>query len=485
MSRTLSMMPPLPDIARATAAEHALFAPGAPVVALVSGGADSVALLRLLAAGELGDLDGYLSVLHVNHLLRGEDADGDAAFVSALSARLGIACDVVRYDVAAYAEADGLNLEDAGRRVRYRFASDELDRRCDAAGVPRETGRIAVAHTADDRLETFLMRVVTGAGAGGLGGMAVVRGRVVRPLLEARRADVTAYLDSLGQTWREDATNADTARFRAWARHELLPLIEAQYPSFSETAARTMRVLSEEDELLAELAQAFARDFTRMEGGALVLDRAFLATLSAPMARRTVREAIVAAFPQASRLEFEHAEALLAGLAEGPFARDLPFGLRAEGEYATLRISRRGSAAPSVAPGLLAFPGILDLGEAGTIEARDGGTADDADTPDRVRIDADSVSWPLQVDALRDGDRMRPFGMEGTKKLSDMLIDAKVPRRLRRATPVVRDGERVVWLAGVRLGEEHRVTPATVNVAELVWRHEDAGPDEGPDGQRL
>jgi tRNA(Ile)-lysidine synthase len=463
-------MPNLPDIARATTTRHAMLPDGAVVLALVSGGADSVALLRLLAEGALGDLAGRLCVLHVNHLLRDADADADAAFVRDLAASLEVPCDVVRYDVATYAEGEGLNLEDAGRRIRYRFAEDHLDARCDSLGAPRSSGRIAVAHTADDRLETFLMRLVTGAGAGGLGGMDAVRDRIVRPLIDARRVDVTAYLEMLGQAWREDATNTDTVRLRAWTRHELLPLIESRNPSFAETAARTMRVLAEEDALLAELAQAFARDFTRAEDGALTLDRAFLSTLSAPMARRTVREAIVAAFPEASRLDFEHADALLEGLADGPFARDLPFGLRAEGEYDRLRISRRSSEAPRVAPGLLRLPGTVDLGDAGTIEARECDADTTADTPDRVRIDALSVTWPLSVDAPRDGDRMRPLGMEGTKKLSDLLVDAKVPRRLRQLRPVVRDGDRIVWLAGVRLGEESKVTPDTVRVAELVWR---------------
>lgn len=463
-------MPDLPAIARVTAARHTMLPDGAVVLALVSGGADSVAMLRLLAEGALGDLTGRLSVLHVNHLLRDAEADADAAFVRELADSLGLPCDLVRYDVAAYAAEEGLNLEDAGRRIRYRFAEDRLDAHCGALGVPRSSGRIAVAHTADDRLETFLMRLVTGAGAGGLGGMDAVRDRIVRPLIDARRQDVTDYLEALGQPWREDVTNTDTTRLRAWTRHELLPLIESRNPSFAGTAARTMRVLAEEDALLAELAEAFARDFTRVENGALNLDRAFLSTLSPPMARRTVREAIVAAFPEASRLDFEHADALLDGLADGPFARDLPFGLRAEGEYDRLRISRRGSEAPRVAPGLLTFPGTTDLGDAGTIEARECDADTTADTPDRVRIDADTVAWPLAVDAPREGDRMRPFGMEGTRKLSDLLVDAKVPRRLRQATPVVRDADRIVWLAGVRLGEDSRVTPDTVRVAELVWR---------------
>jgi tRNA(Ile)-lysidine synthase len=447
---------------------------GAVVLALVSGGADSVALLRLLAAGELGEM-AELSVLHVNHLLRGEEADADAAFVAALCESLGLPCRVVRYDVRGYAEVEGLNLEDAGRRVRYRFANDELDSRCAALGVVDDLGRIAVAHTYDDRLETLLMRLVSGSGPTGLRSIAPVRGRIVRPLITVRRPDVTEYLRELGQVWHEDVTNADTARLRAWVRHELLPLIESQNPAFDAVAARTMDILAEEDDLIGELADAFARDFARMEEGALVFGRPLMLTLSRPMARRTVREALVAAFPEASRLDFAHAEALVDGLADERFARDLPFGLHARAEYDRLRISRRDDEAPAVAPGLLDCPGAVQLGVAGRIEARLTGTGTIAPGPDRVSIDADSVAWPLVVDGPRSGDRMRPLGLAGTKKVSDVLVDAKVPRRLRRATPVIRDGDRIVWMAGVALAHECRVTPDTERVAELVWMRTEPG----------
>jgi len=441
---------------------------GAVVLAMTSGGADSVALLRLLASGALGELAG-LSVLHVNHLLRGEDSDADEAFVTSLCADLGVRCDVVRYDVAAYAEAEGLNLEDAGRMARYRFAEDELDSRCEAAGVSANRGRIAVAHTFDDRLETFLARLVSGAGAGGLRSIAPVRGRVIRPLLDARRSHVVAYLTGLAQQWREDASNLDTSRQRAWVRHELLPLIEARNPSFDAVAARMLRILGEEDDLLAEMADAFAHDFARVEAGALVFERGFMTTLSRPMARRTVRQALLAAFPEASRLEYEHVEALVDGLADEAFARDLPFGLRAEAEYSTLRISRRPDGSLSVAPGLLALPDAVDLGPGGTIVAREVAEVASGPDADRVTIDADAVHWPLVVDEVREGDRIRPFGMEGTKKVGDLLTDAKVPKRLRAVTPVVRDGDRIVWVAGVRLSEECRVGPHTKRIAELAW----------------
>lgn len=467
-------MASLSDIARSTATRYEMLPDGAVLLAMVSGGADSVALLRLLSGGELGAV-ARLSVLHVNHGLRGADSNADEEFVVALCESLGVPCDVVRYDVAAYAEAEGLNLEDAGRRVRYRFAASELESRCAALGVTADRGRIAVAHTFDDRLETFLARLVAGAGGGGLRSIAPARGRVIRPLLDARRSDVTAYLTGIGQAWREDASNSDTSRQRAWVRHELLPLIEQRNPSFDAVCARTLDILSGEDDLLADMAAAFAHDFSHMDAGALVFDRVLMGALSRSMARRTVRTALLDAFPEASRLEFEHCEAIVDGMSDDGFSRDLSFGLRAETEYGRLRISCRHDDVSRVAPGLLALPGSVDLGAAGVMQAREAAAGVVSADADRVSIDADRVSWPLVVDSLREGDRIRPFGMEGTKKLGDLLTDEKVPRRLRGTIPVVRDGERVVWAAGVRMAEDCRVTAATTRVATLEWRRLDAG----------
>lgn len=464
----------LEDIVSATVAHHDMLPPGSIVVALVSGGADSVALLRLLASGTLID-PATLSVLHVNHGLRGEAADADEAFVVALCERLGVPCTAIRSDVAAVAAAGGLNLEDAGRRVRYELAAAEIARRCDEAGIAPGRGRIAVGHTFDDRLETFLARLVSGAGSGGLRSIAPVRDAIVRPLIDARRADVTVYLEALGQPWREDATNADTTRERAWIRAEILPRLLARNPAFPSAMARTLTIVAEEDALLGEMADAFAHDFSRMEADALVFDRMLLRTLTRPMLRRTLRTALISAFPEASRLEFEHTEALVDGVCDDDFARDLPFGLRAESEYDRLRISRKQDAPERISPAELALPGEVDTGAAGVIEARLARAGELCGGPDRVSIDADAVSWPLTVGAVRDGDRIRPFGMHGTKKVGDLLTDAKVPRRLRGVLPIVRDGDRVVWVAGVRLAEDVRVTAATVRVAEVAWRRPEAG----------
>ena len=461
-------MPSITDIARATTERRVLLDSTAPVLAMVSGGADSVTLLRLLAAGELGQT-GPLSVLHVDHMLRGEDSDADAAFVSALCEQLGVACTVVRFDVSQYAAVGALNLEDAGRRVRYRFADEALDAACEVAGVRPEFGRIATAHSRDDRVETFLMRAITGAGAGGLASIPYQRGRIIRPLLDCDRAAIRDYLTALSQPWREDASNADVTRLRARVRAEIVPIAESINPAFRETLTRSIDLLGDDDALLSRLARDFGRDFAETSPDERVaFDREWMLTLDRAMARRAVRAALIEAFPEASRLEASHVEALVAGLADDAFARDLPGGLRAETEYGRLVVSHADEELRVVAPSLLPLPGTAELGAAGSIVAEEVAPDFVAGTPDSITIAADSLG-SLVVDGVRPGDRMRVLGMDGSRKLSDLLVDEKVARKQRRAVPVVRDAGSIVWLAGVRMSENYRVGPTTVRAMRLTW----------------
>jgi len=458
----------VPDIARDTAQRHEMFGSGVAVVAMVSGGADSAALLHLLGSGNFGQLP--LRVLHVNHLLRGDASEGDERFVRELGERLGLDVKVLRYDVAAYAAAEGLNLEDAGRQVRYRFAEEELDAFCSERGTARSSGRIAVAHHLDDRIETFFMRALFGAGTGGLASIAPVRGRIVRPLLGIERSAIRAWLRETGERWREDESNEDTSRLRANIRARLVPAAESANPGFRVALGRTMDLLAADEALLASMADAFARDFADVRvGQEVAFNRNLMSTLDPTMARRTLRTALLTAFPEASRLEAEHVEALVAGLASGPFGHDLPGGLRAFGEYDKMVVSRAGEPRKTVAPTLLMFPSTADLGPAGVMVAEKAESVDTQGTPDSVVIDAEQLSGELIVDSVRPGDRMRPLGMDGSRKLSDLLIDAKVPKRDRGVTPVVRDGEQIVWLAGVRMSEDYRVRADTTSAVRLTW----------------
>ncbi|MDR1185591.1 MAG: tRNA lysidine(34) synthetase TilS, partial [Coriobacteriales bacterium] len=220
-----------------------------PIVLMVSGGSDSVALMRMMP--QLYPQHRYV-VLHINHLLRGEDADEDERFVLSLAHVCGLPGESLRIDVGSLAEQSGGNLEETGRIQRYQAANELLDRLCVQAGVEAERGRIAVAHTLDDRAETFLMRVIVGGGGSGLSSIPFVNGRVIRPLLDCTREELRAWLrasasgsplrregtsdegtsgpkasadgSSHGSSptlWREDASNEDTSRLRAFVRHEL------------------------------------------------------------------------------------------------------------------------------------------------------------------------------------------------------------------------------------------------------------------------
>lgn len=469
----------LADIASRTADSRSLFADGGVTVAMVSGGADSVSLLRFLASRVLAPMS--LSVMHVDHMLRGRESDADAAFVEALCETLGIPCRVVRYDVGAYALEAGLNLEDAGRRVRYRFADEELDARCAEAGVAPAKGRIATAHTLDDRAETLLMRLAQGSGVAGLVSPPYRRGRIVRPLLDCTRADVVAYLAGLEQDWREDATNADTTRLRARVRAEVVPLLREINPRFDSALSRTLTLLGDEDDLLDEMARGFVDEFSAVVDGEVRIERSRIATLTRAMMRRTVRAALFDAFPEASRLEFEHVEAICDGFADDAFARDLPDGLRAFVEYDRMMISRDVGAVEPLTPSMLTIPGVLALDDAGVISAEPGVPEDLEADPRTALIDADALRGPLSVDSPRPGDRMRPLGMEGTRKLQDILTDAKVPARRRARVPVVRDGDRIVWVAGVRMSDDYRITPETVRAVRLSLMTTDEDERERPD----
>jgi tRNA(Ile)-lysidine synthetase-like protein len=225
-----------------------------PVVLMVSGGSDSAALARLLP--EMYPQHLY-TILHINHQLRGEDADGDEQFVVALAKELGLPCAVRRIDVAvlASARANG-NVEDVGRDVRYRAANEVLDGLCRQAGLAFAQGRIATAHTRDDRVETLFMRLVVGGGGSGLSSIPFVNERTIRPLLDCTRAELREELRTRmtsippRELWREDASNRDTRRLRAFVRHEVIPLLETRNPDLLTTVARSLDVLADEGRYL-------------------------------------------------------------------------------------------------------------------------------------------------------------------------------------------------------------------------------------------
>ena len=296
---------------------HALCPPGTRLLVGVSGGSDSVALALLLV--ELARHDGFdvVSLAHLNHRLR-PGAGRDEAFCRALAGRLGLPVAVEAIDVAGYAASQRLSLEDAARRLRYEF----LHRAAEAAGADR----IAVGHTRDDQAETFLLKLVRGAGLTGLGGVYPRRGVVVRPLLDVGRAELRAYLEARGETWVEDESNEDVANPRNRIRHRVLPELDRACGARAVPAiARAASLVREDDQWLDELSRRRFEVLVRRGAEGLEIDAVALGAEPAPLRRRIVLKALRAAVPD-REVGLAHVEAvleLLAGLSGGV---DVPGG---------------------------------------------------------------------------------------------------------------------------------------------------------------
>ena len=252
--------------------QYSLFSQGDRIAVGVSGGADSVALLRFLAA--LRPQFGWdLVVCHIHHGLRGAEADRDECFVRALAEQLGLPCAVSRIDAAALALRDHISVEEAGRMARYAFFAQ-------TAG---EGGRIATAHTLDDSIETVLMNLVRGTGLRGLCGIPRIRGNIVRPLLDCTRAEVEDYLGTLGQPYCTDSTNLTDDYTRNRIRHDILPRLCALNPNFPGAMARMLPRLAAQQALTDCLAAQSAQQLHAACGG---LSRQGLSALPEPVCDR-------------------------------------------------------------------------------------------------------------------------------------------------------------------------------------------------------
>ena len=398
---------------------------GEPLLVMVSGGADSVCLLHV--ALELG---ASVSALHVNYGLR-DGADGDEEFCVDLCSDLGVPLHVERVGLGKG------NVQAEARDRRYALAEQHA------------TGDYAAAHTASDQAETVLYRLAVSPGRRALLGMEPRRGRLVRPLLEATRDDTRAWCRERGLAWREDPSNEDPRFARTRVRHEVLEGLRSLNPAAELNIARTASLLRDEDAVLRGLAAE------RLVSGA-ALQLAALRTEPAAVARLVLREAAERA---GVGLGIGDAEAILAMDDRGTRAVDVVGG-RALVEYGTVRFAASAAARPEEdEPARLAVPGSVGWG-GWVIDARTGGYGD-------VELDAAALGDVLVVRGWREGDRMRPLGLGGSKSLQDIFTDRKVPREMRRALPVVEaaDGE-IAWVAGAEVvGEAFRARDGEPTVA--------------------
>ena len=443
---------------------HELLRAGDRVGVAVSGGPDSVTLLRLLLElrEELGLV---LSVVHFNHRIRGAEADEDERFVRELAQNFGLECHVGSADVPAHAARSGLSLETAARALRYDFFR--------ATAEAQRLNAVATGHTRDDQAETVLMNLVRGAGTQGLAGIFPSRplgaqAQVVRPLLAVGRAELLEYLRALGQAWREDASNRDLKHTRNRVRHEVLPHLMELNPRLAETLADTAeRARAEQrywDERVAALAPAVVRECAA-EGEARSWSVAVDALRPHPLAlqRRILHHGI------ALELEFDDVEAVL-DLAGGALGRerDLHHG------YVAARLRREVIVRPAAAVQeyevTLPLPGSIPVPALGMrfkaifqeVEAGNSGY-------NRARfLEPRSLPSPLVVRNWRPGDRFWPAHAKSPQKVKRLLQERRVTGVERALWPVVASGEEIVWLRGFGASQSHRAAGGRGIVIEEV-----------------
>jgi tRNA(Ile)-lysidine synthase len=412
---------------------------------MVSGGPDSVALLRVLV-----ELRSQPLVLHVDHGLRGEESLMDARFVQELCENLGLRCEVRRLKVK------GGNLQDEARRARYQIAEELVE--------TNGLSAIATGHTADDVAETVLMNLSRGAGLRGLSGIPPVRGQVVRPLIERHRQEVLRYLGQLDQPYRTDRSNLTSKYTRNRIRLEVLPTLEELYPGAGHNIAQAASLLREDLEVLEGLVVGVVRQ----RAGEVVVPLGELMEMPVALRRHAVRRACSTLVPDATTsLDSAIVEDILklARKSEGTQVIQLPgnvvAAVRFGEELALYWETDQFSGEEDLLVGKLRFAGwLVDVREV------QGYDPEDAARPEVAYLDAQL--GPYKVRFAREGDIIRPLGLEGTKKVYKAMMDRKVPKDQRRRTPVVVDGRgRVAWISMGETGEEFKVGAGTEKVLRL------------------
>ncbi len=405
--------------ALALARDSGLVREGEPLLVLLSGGADSVCLLDVAVR-----LRARVSALHVNYGLR-EDSDADEAYCRDLCERLEVPLVVERVELGAG------NLQEQARDARYALAERHAE------------GDYATGHTASDQAETVLYRLAVSPGRRALLGMEPRRGRLVRPLLRATREETHAWCEEHGLAWREDVSNVDPRFARSRIRHEVLPVMRDLNPAAERAIAETAAELRDEAEVLER-----AVDDELATLGVAGIPVSELRARPPALARLMLRRLGEAASGGTRALSRDQAEAVMRlGGKPGTASLDLGDGLRAVSEYGTIRFAL-GPDAPPPEPVGLAVPGDARFGP-WELEARLGPGGD-------AELSATEIGVGVIVRAWREGDRMRPAGLGGSKTLQDLFTDRKVPRELRRALPVVEAEGEIAWVAGVAVGERFR-----------------------------
>lgn len=481
-------------------ADHRLPRHGESFVLAISGGPDSLAMLHLFARLR-AEFDLDIHAVHLNHQIRGRDADTDARFVQETASAWGIPCRVEVIDVPALAADRRLSLEEAARQARYTVLGQ--------AALNLGAEWIALAHNADDQVETVLMHFLRGTGPAGLRGMLPVSPlsdlhllepldlpagkslNLLRPLLNIPRAQIEAYCTANDLSPRFDRSNLDTTYFRNRLRHEIIPLLETVNPNLRAMLGHTASVIAADYDLLeSQVDAAWPGILTEESTSRIRFDLAAWRALPLSLKRATLRRAVWTLRRSLRDVSFRHVEDAVRVAESGQTGAQatLPGGLLLTVDYAALRIA--GESMPPPDPGwplldpdatlTIKAPGEYDLpGSPGwrlSLRPHDGPWQALLADPWAAPLDAGALTFPLVLRTRRPGDRFQPQGMGGTKKVNAFQIDQKIPAAWRASLPLLADTDgRIIWVCGWRVDQRFTVGPATRRVLAARFERTPAG----------
>jgi tRNA(Ile)-lysidine synthase len=445
-----------------------LIAPGDKIVAAVSGGPDSVALLHLLK--RLRSAWGLTIIAaHVNHGFRGEESDKEAELVRGLAREWGVPCESVALDMPALLKREGGNPQDAARAARYRFLAETAER--------HDARLIALAHHADDQAETVLMRMLRGAGPDGLEGIPVRRplngALLIRPLLIFYKKELLDYCRRHGLRYAEDSSNRQRKYVRNRLRLDVIPYLERFNPQLVPALARMADIMSEEqDYMLQETRRRFEAVAERTPDGIGLARRDFLADHVA-LQRRLIKLILSYLCPDeiADFSKVERVREALAADDPATIRLDLGGGVRLVREYDDVRFTSGGdSRIPAFDYVAGSCPAVIEIPEIQavlTLRETEPGPMSRL-SPDEARFDRDAVRFPLTVRNRRPGDRIALPGMNGRKKVKDLFIDEKIPPSHRERFVIVEDADgRILWVAGLRRSAHAEAGPHSSRILHM------------------
>ncbi len=455
--------------ARKTIEQHNMLHNVNNILVALSGGPDSLVLLDVLYKLR-GDYQLVLEIFHVNHGLRAESME-EEEFIRKVAEYYDLAFSIERVEVEKYRRGGERSPEEAARLARY----DAFQRRLRSSGFQR----MALGHHADDRVETFLLRLITGAGLSALASIPPVRGPFIRPLAEVWRAEINTYAKTLPFTPLQDPSNQDLSIPRNRVRHLLIPLLEKSFnPSVKSNLIREIELLREEweegDGDQSEYLRGSSEDY---------LDIAFCRRLSVAGQRRLFREMLLRRGIPPSFRRIEDLRLKILGGKNGSMMH-LPGGWMAVREYQRVRFCSLEDLLPPREEAEAEIPGegVFPLAGFGMEirlrmeEFEKEGRAQIARDPWQASLDWDKLVFPLRLRYVHPGDRFQPLGAPGMRKRQDFLVDLKVPRRYRAWVIVVLAEGEIVWVPGYRIDERFKVTPSTTRIAQMELKLDEETP---------